>query len=55
MNPCVHRLTDATLAREGPPKNLRVEPTGQTSVEADWLAPDVDEETPIGYELLVSA
>jgi hypothetical protein len=39
-------------SREGPPKELLVEPLNQTSVDARWKPADSIEESPIGYEVL---
>lgn len=38
-------------AREGPPRDLRVEPEGQRSANVEWLKPITSEQPPIGYEL----
>lgn len=39
-------------SREGPPKELLVEPLNQTSVDARWKPADAIEESPIGYEVI---
>lgn len=40
-----------SLAREGPPLDLRVEPEGQRSANVEWKKPITSEQPPIGYEL----
>lgn len=44
-------LTFVTLAREGPPLDLRVEPESQQSANVEWYKPITSERPPISYEL----
>ncbi|KAF8358236.1 dig-1, partial [Pristionchus pacificus] len=51
--PYSNQYTIRTMSkkREGPPRNLRVEPDGQRSANVDWQEPETMHEKPLSYEI----
>ncbi|GMT19005.1 hypothetical protein PFISCL1PPCAC_10302, partial [Pristionchus fissidentatus] len=51
--PYSNQYTIRTMSkkREGPPRNLRVEPDGQRSANVDWQEPETVHEKPLSYEI----